>query len=91
MYRNKKLTASANGESCVNCGINDGTIVWAHSNQINHGKGKGIKAHDLFGAYLCHQCHHEHDQGKGDKFEKRQQFLEWWEVSMIRACDRGYL
>lgn len=92
MYRNKKLTQSANGESCVRCGIQDGTIVWAHSNQIRHGKGKGIKAHDIFGALLCHKCHHDFDQGKSlTKEEKRLLFMEWWEESLIRACNKGYL
>lgn len=89
-WRSKKLTESARHESCVNCGASE-TVVWAHSNQIVHGKGKGIKAHDLFGAYLCHHCHSELDAGKATKFEKRAMFLEWWELSMIRACEKGYL
>lgn len=35
----------------------------AHSNQLMHGKGRGIKASDQFVAALCYQCHHEVDQG----------------------------
>lgn len=61
-WRSKKLTQSAKHESCVACGANDGTIVWAHSNSQKHGKGMGIKAHDLFGAYLCHRCHKLYDE-----------------------------
>ncbi len=92
MYRNKKLTQSARDESCVSCGIHDGTIVWAHSNQIRHGKGKGIKANDIFGAYLCYKCHAEFDQGKNlTKEERRNLFRDWWEDSLIRACNNGYL
>ena len=39
-YRNKKLTELACGQSCVECGANDGTTVWAHSNLMEHGKGR---------------------------------------------------
>lgn len=61
---------------CFCCGrTNDGTIVAAHSNQIRDQKGKGIKAHDFRVAYICHNCHHEIDQGKKTKEEKK----ELWE------------
>jgi hypothetical protein len=97
-YRNKKLTQSAKHEACVSCGADDGTIVWAHSNSQRHGKGMGIKAHDLFGAYLCHRCHERFD--KSDKvmfvtnsgaWSKNGWFLEQWEKSMIIACEKGYI
>lgn len=100
-YRNKKLTQSAKNESCVSCGADDGTIVWAHSNSQRHGKGMGMKAHDLFGAYLCHRCHTEYDSGSnmddifylgGGLFRDKQYwFNEMWEKSMIRACEKNYL
>ena len=100
-YRNKKLTQSAKHEACVSCGADDGTIVWAHSNEQRHGKGMGIKAHDLFGAYLCHQCHAAFDRnetwvrlGKNDQFERvssKEWFREQWEKSMLIACEKGYL
>jgi len=96
-YRNRKLTQSAKHESCVSCGADDGTIVWAHSNTQRHGKGMGIKAHDLFGAYLCHKCHSAYDSLAEDdfyeKFErmKKNWFREMWERSMITACEKGYL
>jgi hypothetical protein len=61
MYRNKKLLELARGQSCVECGVNDGTIVAAHSNT---GKGMGIKASDATIMFLCHSCHFEYDQGK---------------------------
>lgn len=98
-YRNKKLTQSAKHESCVSCGADDGTIVWAHSNFSRHGKGMGIKAHDLFGAYLCHNCHANYDQnvnlaietGIGFIFDNKLWFINQWEKSMIIACQKGYL
>jgi len=93
MYRNAKLKASAKHESCVSCGANDGTIVWAHSNSQRHGKGMGIKAHDLFGAYLCAKCHYLYDEGTWGigNGNKAQWFDAAWEKSMIIACEKGYL
>lgn len=97
MYRNRKLTQSAQHEACVNCGANDGTIVFAHSNSQKHGKGMGIKAHDLFGAFLCHQCHYIYDQtvwlydADTRPLTKAQWFVEMWERSMIIACKKNYL
>lgn len=56
-YRNPKILAHAKGQPCQNCGRDDGSTVAAHSNSAEHGKAKGMKAHDLFTAYLCGQCH----------------------------------
>lgn len=56
-YRNKKLLQLARHHECQYCNTDDGTIVAAHSNQLIHGKGMGIKAHDVFIAYLCAYCH----------------------------------
>jgi hypothetical protein len=57
-----KLLASAEGKPCMvqRAGVCNGrtdTTVWAHSNQAIHGKGKGLKSHDPFGAYACSACH----------------------------------
>lgn len=99
IYRNKKLTDSARNESCVSCGADDGTIVWAHSNRQKHGKGMGCKAHDLFGAYLCYQCHASLDAGqvpaKTSFYSVNEGLTTWfncmWERSMIIACEKSYL
>jgi hypothetical protein len=41
----------------MSCGEKQyGQVVACHSNLIKHGKGTGIKAHDL-AAYLCATCH----------------------------------
>ena len=98
-YRNKKLTQSAKHEACVSCGADDGTVVWAHSNRQKHGKGMGIKAHDLFGAYLCHACHLSYDSGKEPErcnwYSENRSLITWfncmWERSMLIACKKGYL
>lgn len=70
-YRNPKLLKLANGLPCIFCGRQDGTTVWAHSNQLKHGKGRGIKASDAAGMLLCYTCHTDLDQGMTmDKSEK---------------------
>lgn len=37
------------------------TTCWCHSNEQRHGKGVGKKAHDLFGAIGCKECHDWYD------------------------------
>lgn len=65
-YRNKKIIDFAkDAPFCMGClKRNDGTIVAAHSNMLCHGKGRGMKAHDIFVAFLCSDCHREIDQGR---------------------------
>jgi hypothetical protein len=71
-YRNRKLLDLAEGQRCVMCGADDGTVVAAHSNLGEHGKGMGLKAHDGMHAWLCYACHTEYDQGnKMNKSDKR--------------------
>lgn len=91
-YRNRKLLDLARDQACVMCGAQDGTVVAAHSNLGEHGKGWGLKAHDSMHAWLCHRCHTEYDQGhKMDKQEKRDFILtaicktyqEMWMKEMI--------
>lgn len=51
------------------------SVVPCHSNQLRHGKGKGIKALDLFTVPGCRDCHAEIDQGK--RFTKEEKFRIW--------------
>jgi ferredoxin len=72
-FRNRKLLDLAEGKPCVMCGADDGTVVAAHSNLLEHGKGMGTKAHDGMTAWLCSHCHFRIDQGKDlNKAEKRE-------------------
>ena len=92
IYRNKKLLEIARKIPCQNCGIDDGTVVAAHSNQLRDGKGKGIKAHDYRIASLCFKCHSELDQGRSlSKMER----VELWEEAHRRTIaelfEQGYL
>lgn len=73
------LTRTAEGRECTLmvpgvCNGRTDTTVWAHSNQDRHGKGKGLKSHDPFGAWACFACHNWYDQGRDpdrhDVFER---------------------
>ena len=74
-YRNRKLLDLARCQPCVMCGSADGTVVAAHSNLLEHGKGKGLKAHDGMMAWLCYRCHSELDQGRKMSKEERRDFM----------------
>jgi len=76
MYRSRKLLDAARELPCQNCGVSDGTVVAAHSNQLRDGKGRGLKAHDYRIASLCFTCHAELDQGS--KMSKQER-VEMWE------------
>lgn len=78
MYRNKKLLEIAREAPCMICGIQDGSVVAAHSNQIRDGKGKALKAHDYRIAALCFYCHAEIDQGC--KLSKQERIDAWDEA-----------
>ena len=78
MYRNPKLLVACRELPCQLCGIEDGTIVAAHSNQLRDGKGRGLKASDYRIASLCFNCHSEIDQGKDLNRIMR---VELWELA----------
>jgi hypothetical protein len=78
MYRNRTLLDSVRNSPCQNCGIEDGTVVAAHSNQLIDGKGRGLKAHDYRIAALCFTCHADLDQGSKMTREER---LNMWEAA----------
>jgi hypothetical protein len=63
--RSKKLLEACREIQCQVCGVADGTVVAAHSNQLRHGKGRSIKASDVFVAAMCYRHHLEVDQGHG--------------------------
>lgn len=92
MYRNKKLLELVRKFSCQVCGIDDGTVVAAHSNQLRDGKGKGIKAHDYRIASLCFKCHSELDQGKNlSKTERVELWEEAHRKTIALLFEQGFL
>jgi hypothetical protein len=69
-YRNDRLLKAVRALPCTSCGIQDGTVCAAHSNQ---GKGMGIKSSDATIIALCYQCHSQLDQGgRMAKAERRE-------------------
>lgn len=89
--RSKKILAAANGEPCTwpGCGIQDGTVVAAHSNLSADGKGLGMKAEDIYVAFLCHQHHMLYDS------KKKMMLQEDFDFAMKRTwrvlIDRGII
>lgn len=72
---------------------NHGQIVGAHSNKLAHGKGKGIKAHDIV-AYLCNDCHDIYDGRKNtwmDKAEREMMFQDAVYESILWLLQTGRL
>lgn len=61
--RSPALLKAARKIPCQHCQADDGTVCAAHSNWAEHGKGKSIKASDIYVASLCSICHHQLDQG----------------------------
>ena len=71
--RSKALMELYRTIPCQHCGIDDGTVCGAHSNQAKHGKGRGIKASDDKCASLCFRCHMMIDQGRTLSKAEREQ------------------
>lgn len=82
-YRNPKLLALAkHAPKCFCCGHeNDGTVVGAHANTQEMGKGTGHKADDLV-AYLCARCHDLVD-GRDTTWEPRARKDEWYRAALL--------
>ena len=96
-YRNRKLLDLACDQACVMCNAQDGTIVAAHSNLIEHGKGMGTKAHDGMVAWLCYCCHADLDQGTRLSKQERMEFtlsaicrtyMRMWDQQLIEVVKR---
>jgi len=75
-YRSKTHLKNVASLLCQHCG-RDGTVQAAHSNWSEHGKGRGIKASDIYTAALCQDCHHSLDQGNHlSKEERKRMWIE---------------
>lgn len=69
--RSKKLLRAVASIPCQHCG-REGYTQAAHSNWSEHGKGRSIKASDIYTAALCCTCHSALDQGSHLSREQRQ-------------------
>lgn len=68
--RSRKLLQAVASLPCMHCGSH-GLTQAAHSNQSQHGKGRSIKASDVYTAALCATCHSALDQGSRLSREER--------------------
>lgn len=84
--RDKRLRTMCQGMPCQGCAA--GGADWAHSNQAIHGKGRSIKASDVYVAALCWPCHSELDQGKRDtKAEKAERWTLYYWRTLTEAIE----
>ena len=95
-YRNEALTRLAKGMPCTLtipgvCNHDPETSAWAHSNQLEHGKGRGIKAHDCFGAITCYACHYWLDHGPASRKEKLEAFTLGMHRTWLMLWERGLI
>ncbi len=89
--RDERLQAMCRAMECQACGAAgpDAGVTWAHSNLGIHGKGRSIKASDVFVAAMCHACHAALDQGMAPKAEKDATWLAAWRRTVSEAVARG--
>ena len=74
--RSPKRLAEIRKLPCVRCGNPNSQA--AHSNSAKHGKGRGIKASDLFVIPLCATCHAAFDRFElGNRAESEAMFEKW--------------
>ena len=74
--RNPKRLAAIRKLPCIRCGNPNSQA--AHSNSAKHGKGRGIKASDLFVIPLCAICHAAFDRFElGNRAESETMFEKW--------------
>lgn len=76
--RSKKRLNEIRALPCVRCGYPHSQA--AHSNSSKHGKGRGIKANDLYTVPLCYVCHAAFDKFElGTRQESEAMFERWLE------------
>lgn len=79
-----KITESARNEDCQVrivgvCTYDPTKTIWSHCRNGAAGKGKGIKAIDIAGAYACTACDAAYDQLIGVSHMTREEVdLDWF-------------
>lgn len=72
---NRHLLDMAKGMPCLLmsplCCGDPATTVACHSNLLEHGKGRGYKAHDFWTVWGCERCNFYLDQYGGASFEEK--------------------
>lgn len=101
VFRSKKLTQSSNGQPCIRCDSNDGTVCARHYNgAMSHwyGKGRGIKASDIATADFCRDCdalfseenYHEWEGGS-KSIDRSDMFHHFIMMTNIRRIEQGII
>jgi hypothetical protein len=88
--RSDALMRAYRAIACQHCHTEDGTVCGAHSNWAEHGKGRSIKASDVYCASLCHRCHMALDQGA--VMTEEQRYAMWSDAhrsTVIELSARG--
>lgn len=76
------------------CNFDKASTIWAHANGSAGGKGIGMKADDLLGAYACSDCHDVYDRRKPVAMERNEVELAFWEGharSLILLIKKGII
>lgn len=98
--RSEKLRQSANGEACLvrlhGCPSDPAMTIWSHYRGGAGGKGGGIKATDIAGAYACTYCDAVYDgqRPRPDGMTKDEVDLAWLQGhirSLVRAQQKGLI
>lgn len=76
---------------CIRCGIDDGTIVPAHANQIRLGKGMGLKAEPWTVIPLCAKCHAWLDNSQTGRVELHEAYSHCWNWHMTALLQAGLI
>lgn len=87
--RSPALLKACREIACTNCGRDDGTVCAAHSNQAKHGKGRSIKASDIYVASLCCICHSALDQGSRMSRADRERMWDACHAQTVKQLVRG--
>ena len=82
MIRSPKLLKAIKSMNCMSCG-KWGNTVPAHANWHQYGKGLGIKAHDIFVAATCIDCHDVIDGRRGELSKEEQHDM--WHAAWLRT------
>lgn len=68
------------------------TVVAAHSDYGSHGKGGGLKSHDIYVVFSCQDCHSWY--GTPDQVERKERYEVWregWFATMVHLVKSGVM
>lgn len=85
-----RITESARGEVCQVryegiCTYDPAMTIWSHCRHGAAGRGKGIKALDLAGAYACTACDAAYDQMQSASHMTRKELDLDWFMGHVRS------